>query len=388
MFVDSATIFVQSGKGGNGAVSFLRSKYSAKGGPNGGNGGKGGDVIFVADPNVTTLMDMAGKHHWRAEVGGRGDILQQTGKNGNDLIIRVPLGTVIFNTETKELIKDIDEYDEPYIIAKGGRGGFGNEHFKTPIHQTPQEATDGADAVEMTIRLDLKLMADIGLAGLPNAGKSTFLSRVSKATPRIADYPFTTLEPNLGITKLSNYRRMVIADIPGLIEGASEGHGLGITFLKHVERTRVLIHLIDIDPADNSDPIENYRIISKELDKYSDLLADKIRIVAISKMDLLPTEEDRQAAVDLFKEEFGVDIFPISSASGYGLEDLLESCWDIVSEFRKKEELIKRKEAAQRRADKNAAELAHEQKIKDEAAAQIRNAEARKGKPNHNNNPK
>ena len=380
MFVDSATIFIQSGRGGDGAVSFLRAKYTAKGGPNGGNGGKGGDVVFVADPNVTTLLDMAGKHHWRAEVGARGGILQKTGKNGNDLIIKVPLGTMIYDSDDGQLIVDINEYDEPFILAKGGRGGFGNEHFKTPTHQTPRDYTAGEEAVEMNIRLDLKLMADIGLAGLPNAGKSTFLARVSKATPRIADYPFTTLEPNLGITKLSNYRRMVIADIPGLIEGASEGHGLGITFLKHVERTRVLIHLIDIDPSDKSDPIENYRIISKELDRYSDLLADKIRIVAISKMDLLPTEEDRQTAVDLFKDEFGVDIYPISSASGYGLDDLLEACWDIVAEYRKKEEIIKRKETAIKKQAKIDAEEARQEKIISETAAMIRNAEAKRNK--------
>ncbi len=325
---------------------------------------------------------MAGKHHWRAEPGANGGILQQTGKNGSDLIIKVPLGTMIFSAETNELIVDINQYDRPFILAKGGRGGFGNEHFKSPTHQTPRQSTDGQDAVEMTIRLDLKLMADIGLAGLPNAGKSTFLARISNATPRIADYPFTTLEPNLGITKLSNYRRMVIADIPGLIQGASQGLGLGITFLKHVERTRVLIHLIDIDPADNSDPLENYRIISKELDRYSDVLADKIRILAISKMDLLPTDEDRQAAVEMFNEELGLPVYPISSASGFGIEDLLEACWEIVAKFRKEEAVIKRQEAKAQEEEKIAIEKARQEKIQTEAAAQIRNAQARQNKIN------
>lgn len=328
MLIDNAIIEVRSGRGGDGCVSFHRAKYVPKGGPDGGDGGDGGDVILVAEPGVDTLLDFTGRHHWYAQSGQAGRGKQQFGKAGDDLFIRLPIGTLVYDHETGEQIVDLDEAGKQVIIAKGGKGGFGNEHFKSATHQTPRESTPGEDAIEKTLRLELKLIADVGLIGLPNAGKSTFVSSVSKARPKIADYPFTTLEPNLGIAELSGHRRIVFADLPGLIEGAADGHGLGIRFLRHVERTNLLLHLLDVDPIDGSDPIENYHKIRAELKNYSEELAAKPEVIAISKMDLLPTEEDREAAVELIEQALDRPTFAISSASRLGLDALLEQCWD------------------------------------------------------------
>lgn len=335
MLIDSATIIVRSGKGGDGAVSFRREKYIPKGGPDGGDGGDGGSVILEASPNVDTLMDFSGRHHWFAENGEPGGRKQKIGKDGEDLIINLPPGTLVYDADTDELIADLDHLGKKIVIAPGGKGGLGNERFKKATNQTPRESTPGEPAIERHLRLELKIIADIGLIGLPNAGKSTLLSRVSKATPKIADYPFTTLEPNLGIAELSSERRIVFADIPGLIEHAHEGHGLGTRFLRHVERTRLLVHLIDIDPADGSDPAENYRVIRGELAAYSQTLADKPELVVLSKMDLAGGEQDREAAVELFGKALGRPVLTISSASGIGLTELLEACWErLASEGR------------------------------------------------------
>jgi GTP-binding protein len=331
MLVDRANIEVRSGKGGDGHVSFRREKYINKGGPNGGDGGDGGDVILIATPGVDTLLDFAGRHHWFAEDGKPGGIKQKHGANGADMVIKLPPGTLVYDANSDELLGDLVEPDQQIVIAKGGRGGFGNEHFKSATNQTPYEFTHGEPAVERLLRLELKLVADVGLVGKPNAGKSTLLSRITKARPKIADYPFTTLEPNLGIAELAGFRRLVVADIPGLIEGAHEGVGLGFEFLRHIERTRVLVHLLEIEPADASDPIANYRAIEAELSGYSETLTAKPRLVAVSKMDLLPPE-DRAAAVELLERELNVKVCPISSATGDGLEALLELCWPIVEQ--------------------------------------------------------
>ncbi len=335
MLIDSATIFVRSGKGGDGAVSFRREKYIPKGGPDGGDGGYGGSVVAVASENVDTLLDFTGRHHWYAPNGEPGGPKQCFGKAGEDLVLRLPKGTLIYDADTDELLADLDELGKRVVIAPGGRGGLGNERFKGPQNQTPRESTPGEPGIELTLRLDLKLIADVGLIGLPNAGKSTLLSRVSKATPKIADYPFTTLEPNLGIAELPDHRRIVFADIPGLIEHAHKGQGLGTRFLRHVERTRLLVHLIDIDPSDGSDPAENYRVIRNELKAYSDTLADKPELVVLSKMDLAGGEEDRDTAVELFGPALDRPVLTISSATGAGLNELLEACWKVLAESRK-----------------------------------------------------
>ena len=330
MLIDSATIFIRSGKGGDGLASFRRMKYIPKGGPDGGDGGDGGSVILEASPNVDTLLDFAGRHHWRAPDGQPGANKDCSGKAGDDLIVQLPPGTLVYDADTGELIVDLDIEGKQFVVAPGGKGGYGNIRFKTAIDQSPTRFTPGEPAVEKNLRLELKLIADIGLIGLPNAGKSTLLSRISKATPKIADYPFTTLEPNLGIAELSPDRRIVFADIPGVIEHAHKGQGLGMRFLRHVERTRLLVHLIDIDPADGSDPLENYRIIRRELEAYSQILADKPELLVLSKMDLVGGEVDRDAAVELYGGALGRPVLTISAATGVGLNELLEACWKAL----------------------------------------------------------
>lgn len=339
MLADRATIHVKAGDGGNGAISFRREKYIPKGGPDGGDGGRGGDIIAQADHNVQTLLDFRGRHHWRAGAGENGARSDCTGAEGDDLIIRLPAGTLIFDCPDAQaeglLIADLAP-NESVVIARGGRGGFGNTHFKSAVNQTPRQSTPGEPGEERTLRLELKLIADVGLVGKPNAGKSTLLSSVSHAHPKIADYPFTTLTPQLGIAELDADRRIVIADIPGLIEGAADGAGLGHDFLRHIERTRVIVHLIEIEPADGSDPVANYKAIRKELYDYSALLAEKEEIIVISKLDLLAGDRDRLEAVRLIRRELklGHDqpIVGISSAAGLGVRELLEVCWSRLGQ--------------------------------------------------------
>ncbi len=332
MFVDSAIIHVRSGKGGAGCASFRREKYIPKGGPDGGDGGDGGSVILVASDNVDTLLDFTGRHHWHARGGEPGMGKGCYGKKAEDLEIRLPPGTLVYDDATGELIVDLSERGMRHHVAQGGKGGKGNIHFATPTNQTPRFAEPGGEGEERTLRLELKLIADIGLVGKPNAGKSTLLSRISHATPKIADYPFTTLEPNLGIAELPGSgrftsRRMIIADIPGLIEKAHTGAGLGTRFLRHVERTRLLVHLLEIDPTDGHDPVENYRAIRAELASYSDELANKPEIIALSKMELVGGEQDRAAAIQMIEAELGLPVLAISSVTGVGLTELLEACW-------------------------------------------------------------
>lgn len=332
MFVDEAEIHVKGGDGGPGCVSFRREKYVPHGGPDGGDGGDGGSVYFVAREGVDTLMDLKGRRHWEAERGRYGQGKNMHGRRGKDVTIEVPPGTLIYDRETGILLKDLVETDRPVCIAAGGKGGKGNKHFASATHQTPREHEPGRPGEERWLRLELKLIADVGLVGLPNAGKSTLLSRLSRARPKVAAYPFTTLDPQLGIVELSGWRRLVMADLPGLIEGAHEGKGLGDTFLKHIERTRVIVHLVDV-MGTPGDPAEHYRNIRNELTKYSRILADKPELIVASKMDLTDAED----AADLLEEELGQKVMRISSATGQGLDAMLDRIWDMVDASKRPE---------------------------------------------------
>jgi GTPase len=286
MFVDEADIHIKAGDGGNGCVSFRREKYIPKGGPDGGDGGNGGSVIFVADHNKNTLLDFAGKHHWFAQRGESGMGKKMYGKAGEDLIIPVPVGTVIHDKEKRVVLADMDREGKRVVISRGGRGGRGNFHFRNSVNQAPRYAEPGGIGDERHLRLELKLIADVGIVGKPNAGKSTLLSVISSARPKVADYPFTTLDPQLGIAELDPDRRVVFADIPGLIEGAHEGAGLGHAFLRHIERCRAIVHLIDLHPTDDSDPFDNYQVIRGELEQFSGELARKPELIVANKIDL------------------------------------------------------------------------------------------------------
>jgi GTP-binding protein len=331
MFVDEAVIQVQAGDGGNGCVSFRREKYIPKGGPDGGDGGDGGSVVMLADPNKDTLLDFSGRHHWRAQRGQGGMGKKMSGLSGDDLVIRVPPGTLIFDAEHQLLLADLDTPERRVVIAKGGKGGRGNWRFKSSTNQAPRYAEPGEEGQQRRLRLELKLIADIGLVGMPNAGKSTLLRAISAARPKVADYPFTTLDPQLGIVELDSDRRMVVADIPGLIEGAQHGAGLGHAFLRHIERTKIIVHLLDLYPADASDPAENYRKIRRELEAFSPTLAQKREIIAANKMDLAT---DNDAIEHLRQELPDKQIYPISGASHQGLEKLLELLWKILQEIK------------------------------------------------------
>lgn len=324
MFIDEAIIHVKAGDGGNGCVSFRREKYVARGGPDGGDGGNGGSVVFVADTNKNTLLDFAGRHHWKAKSGEHGMGKKMYGARGENLIVPVPVGTVVYDTDKGIMIADLETPGRKIRICRGGRGGRGNWHFRNPSNQAPRYAEPGTFGEERNLKLELKLIADVGLVGMPNAGKSTLLSACSAARPKIADYPFTTLEPQLGIVEIIGERRLVMADIPGLIEGAQHGAGLGLSFLKHIERTKVIVHLLDLYPADLSDPAENYRKIRAELEAFSDALAAKPEVVVANKVDL---SLDDEALKNLRKELKGREVLAISGATRQGLEPLLEAVW-------------------------------------------------------------
>jgi len=327
VFVDQAEIYVRAGNGGHGCVSFRREKYLPRGGPDGGDGGRGGDVILRAVEGIDTLLDFAGRHHWIAKNGRPGQGKNMTGRGGRDLPVDLPPGTLVYDAETGVLLKDLTPAGTQTVIAAGGKGGRGNKHFASSTNQAPREAEPGGPGEERTLRLELKLIADVGVVGLPNAGKSTLLSRLSKARPKIADYPFTTLQPQLGIVELSGYRRYVMADLPGLIEGAHQGTGLGDAFLRHVERTRVILHLVDIHPLqDAPSPVEAYRTIRRELQAYSPELAAKCEIVAANKIDL---GEDREAVASL-SEAVGGPVLAVSAITGRGLPALTERLWEAA----------------------------------------------------------
>ena len=334
MLVDEALIYVRSGRGGNGSVHFRREKSIMKGGPDGGDGGRGGHVILVGDAHLDTLLEFQHRPHLFAKNGENGSKKSCHGSDAPDLFVRVPLGSIVYDTETDEFVADIVDDGQQVVVAQGGGGGFGNEHFKTSTHQAPTESTPGGEPVERTLRLELKLIADIGFVGMPNAGKSTLLGASTRANAKVGDYPFTTRRPQLGIAELPGDRRVVLADIPGLIEGASEGAGLGHDFLRHIERTKAIVHLVDLAPLDGSKPAENYRTIREELHAFSPTLAEKPEIVAFSKIDLVPDDERAKRLRRLAGEiGLGPDEAPIviSAAMGEGLRELLERCYALVN---------------------------------------------------------
>lgn len=322
MFIDSAKIFIKAGNGGNGSVSFHREKYVAAGGPDGGDGGKGGDVVFIVEDGIRTLADFRYKKHYKAEPGQDGGAANCTGRNGKDLIIKVPPGTVVKDESTGRILADLTRQGQTAVIAKGGKGGKGNQHFATPTRQVPNFAKSGDLGEERWVLMELKLLADVGLIGYPNVGKSTILSSVSAAKPKIADYHFTTIEPNLGVVSLDIGKSFVIADIPGLIEGAHEGIGLGHEFLKHVERTRILIHVVDIAGVEGRDPLEDFEVINRELKEYNPGLAERPQVVAANKVDVLDSM-DRFEEFSRVIEERGYKVFPVSAATGKGLRELM-----------------------------------------------------------------
>ena len=320
-FIDEATIFVKAGDGGQGCVSFRREKYIPRGGPDGGDGGKGGDVVFLTTSRRRTLSQFRFTKNFRAKNGGHGQGAQRSGKKGEDLIIEVPPGTLIYNAETGDLIKDCVGVDESFIVARGGIGGKGNKHFATSTHRTPRFAQPGMPGEAFSLKLDLKLLADVGIIGLPNAGKSTLISRISAARPKVADYPFTTLTPQLGVVAPPKGESFVVADIPGLIEGAHAGAGLGMHFLRHIERTRILLHLIDAAALDPDDPLKSYEIINRELAGFSPDLAAKKQIVVLSKMDMPEAEKSAKAFKQLFA---GGEVLEISAITGAGVKTLVD----------------------------------------------------------------
>ncbi len=330
MFSDVARIFIKAGDGGNGAVTFHREKYVAAGGPDGGDGGRGGSVVFIADKGVNTLIDFRYKRKYAAENGGNGRDANRNGKNGADLEIKVPVGTLIKDTKTEKVICDLKTEGQRMVVAKGGSGGWGNVHFATATRQTPKFAKSGTPGDEREITLELKLIADVGLLGFPNVGKSTFLSMVSDARPKIANYHFTTLEPNLGVVNMGDGGGFVIADIPGIIEGAHEGVGLGHEFLRHVERTRVLLHLVDVSGIEGRNPIEDFDTINNELRLYSEKLADKPQIVLANKADIPQYEENFEEFKNEM-EERGLKVFKLSAATRQGVREVLNYTLEMLS---------------------------------------------------------
>jgi GTP-binding protein len=327
MFVDEIDVFVKGGDGGAGCVSFRREKFVPRGGPDGGDGGDGGSVLLEADPSITTLLDYHYQRHYTAERGQHGQGANKHGASGADTVLRVPLGTVVHDRDTGDLVGDLTSPGERLLVARGARGGRGNARFTSSTNRAPRRADLGRPGQERWIHLELRLLADVGVVGFPNAGKSTLVSRLSAAKPKIADYPFTTLVPNLGIVRLDEHRTFVIADLPGLIPGASEGKGLGHRFLRHTERTRLLIHLIDLDPSNARDPVEDYWTIQAELRAYSEELAARPQVVAANKAEL-PGTEERQQAIERLCRSGGLPFHAISAITGQGLEELMR---DVAS---------------------------------------------------------
>ena len=327
-FIDKTKIIIKSGDGGNGCAAFHREKYVARGGPSGGDGGKGGSVVFEADPRLSTLVDFRFKHHFRAENGGAGMPEMKSGKDGEDLVIRVPVGTIVRDVETDTVIADMNEPGKQKTVLKGGRGGKGNWHFATPTRQTPRFAQDGQKTKDREVELELKTIADVGLIGLPSVGKSTILSVLTAAKPKIAAYHFTTLQPNLGVASRHG-RNFVLADIPGLIEGAAEGAGLGHDFLRHIERTRILVHVLDAAGSEGRDPIDDFEKINSELSKFSEQLGKLPQLVALNKTDLV-YEKDVLDKLQKELRERGYDSFPVSAATVDGFEPLLDKVVEML----------------------------------------------------------
>lgn len=368
-FVDEASIIVEAGRGGNGCLSFRREKYVPKGGPDGGDGGHGGSVYLVGDDALNTLIDFKYQRFYQAESGRPGQGRQMSGRAGSDLVVKVPVGTTVIDEDTLEVIADITEIGQQVLVAQGGRRGLGNIHFKSSTNRAPRKTTPGTDGERRNLRLEMKVMADVGLLGMPNAGKSTLIRSVSAAKPKVADYPFTTLVPNLGVVKLGMHEHFVMADVPGLIEGASDGAGLGLRFLKHLTRTRLLFHVVDVAPFDESDPVEVARAIAHELEEFSPTLAERPRWLVLNKLDLVPQEE-REARVSAIVEGLGWEgpVYRISAISGEGTDALVQAAHRWLTEQRRLEN-----------EDEEAAEREREMRERMEAEAVAR-TEARLGR--------
>jgi GTPase len=336
-FVDEARIEVVAGDGGDGSSSMRREKFIPKGGPNGGDGGRGGSVIAVADENINTLIDFRYTKVHKAQSGEHGRGSDQYGSAGVDKMLRVPIGTQVFDEDTEVLLGDLTEHNQEMILAKGGNGGWGNIHFKTSINRAPRTKYPGLPGEQKNIRLELKLLADIGLLGMPNAGKSTFITAVSNAKPKIADYPFTTLHPNLGVVRVAEEKSFVIADIPGLIEGAAEGAGLGVQFLKHLQRTRLLLHIVDMSPFDSTrDPVAEAKAIVKELKKYSAELHDKPRWLVLNKMDMVEADDRASVVKEFIKRyKYKGKFFEVSALTGEGTRELCFAIWEELQRFKR-----------------------------------------------------
>ena len=341
MFVDYAKIYVRSGNGGNGAITFRREKYVAAGGPDGGDGGKGGDVYFTVDKDSNTLINFRYNKKYKAEDGENGSGSRCYGKSGKDLYIKVPLGTVVKDAETGEVIVDMSEKDQTTLVFQGGRGGKGNAHFATSTRQAPRFAQDGEKGIEKEVILELKLLADVGLLGFPNVGKSTILSMVTKAQPKIANFHFTTIQPNLGVVKTEYGDSFVLADIPGVIEGASEGVGLGLQFLRHVERTRLLLHVIDVAGSEGRNPVEDFKVINKELKKYSEKLSTRKQIIVANKIDIIPEEEqatnENLKAIEKLAKDNNMELFKVSAATNKGLKELMNHVAEVLKTLPKED---------------------------------------------------
>ena len=338
MFTDYVKIIAKAGNGGNGAISFRREKYVAAGGPDGGDGGKGGDIYFEVDPDSNTLIDFRYNKKFKAENGKNGEGAHKFGKSGEDLYIKVPIGTIVRDAKTNRVLADLSHEGQKELILAGGRGGKGNSHFATSTRQAPRFAQDGEKGEEKELILELKLLADVGLIGFPNVGKSTFLSMTTSATPKIADYHFTTLEPNLGVVKTEYGDSFVIADIPGIIEGASEGTGLGLQFLRHIERTRLLLHVIDVSGSEGRNPVQDFNTINEELKKYSEKLSERTQIIVANKVDILQ-DENLYKELEKTAKEHNMEIFKISAATGDGIPELLKHVSEVLKTL-PKEDLI------------------------------------------------
>jgi GTP-binding protein len=330
-FVDEAKIYVKAGDGGDGIAAFRREAHVPRGGPSGGDGGAGGSVIAEADPQLSTLLDFKYQQHYAATHGEDGRGKDQYGAAGPDLVLRVPVGTVIYDHDTGERLADLDAAGARCVVARGGDGGLGNIHFKSAINRAPRQCTPGTPGQERTLRLELKLLADVGLLGFPNVGKSTFIARVSRARPKIADYPFTTMVPNLGVVGLSDDRSFVVADIPGVIEGAADGAGLGHRFLRHVERTRVLLHILEASPSagPDRDPLSDFDVLNRELARYAPELAGKPQVVVLNKTDLTETRE-AESELRAALADRGVELTTMSAATGEGVREVLEALWKHI----------------------------------------------------------
>ena len=338
MFTDYVKIYAKAGNGGNGAISFRREKYVAAGGPDGGDGGRGGNIYFEVDPDSNTLIDFRYNKKFKAESGKNGEGGHRYGKSGQDLYIKVPIGTIVRDANTNEILADLSEPGQKALILKGGRGGKGNSHFATSTRQAPRFAQDGENGEERELILELKLLADVGLIGFPNVGKSTFLSMTTSATPKIADYHFTTLEPNLGVVKTDYGDSFVIADIPGIIEGASEGTGLGIQFLRHIERTRLLLHVIDVSGSEGRNPVEDFYTINNELKQYSEKLSKRKQIIVANKIDVMQNESLYKDLEKVAKEN-NMEIYKISAATNEGVSELIKHIAEVLKTL-PKENLI------------------------------------------------